>query len=173
MLAKKRGCDSLVAKYRGQTTGFRGQGSAAAGFRGQASLTNSQHPATNNTFYGLSMAELSRLASQHEANLQQLRKQSFEKELGTGGWANTRPICNNFANIALRMSLEQVGGQTQGHLQQLRKQSFENELGTGGWANTRPICNNCANKALRMSLEQVGGRTANTSIVCNNLAKKL
>jgi hypothetical protein len=47
-------------------------------------LTGSQHPATNNTFYGLSMAELSRLASQHEANLQQLRQQSFENELGTG-----------------------------------------------------------------------------------------
>jgi hypothetical protein len=86
VLAQKRGCDSLMAKYRDQTAGFRGQASATAGFRGQTSLTGSQHPATNNTFYGLSMAELSRLASQHEANLQQLRKQSFENELGTGGW---------------------------------------------------------------------------------------
>jgi hypothetical protein len=133
VLAKKRGCESLMAKYRGQTAGFRGQASATAGFRGQASLTDSQHPATNNTFYGLSMAELSRLASQHEANLQQLRKQSFENELGTGGWANTRSICNNCANKALRMSLEQVGWRM---------------------ANTRPICNNFASKASRMSLER-------------------
>jgi hypothetical protein len=83
VLAKKRGCDSLIAKYRGQ-----------------ASLTGSQqHPATNNTFYGLSMAELSRLASEHEANLQHLRQQSFENELGTGGWADCkheyRIVCNN------------------------------------------------------------------------------
>jgi hypothetical protein len=99
-----------MAKYRDQTAGFRGQASATAGFRGQISLTGSQHPATNNTFYGLSMAELSRLASQHEANLQQLRQQSFENELGTGGWAD---------------------GKHEANLQQLRQQSFENELGTG------------------------------------------
>jgi hypothetical protein len=114
VLAKKRGCDSLVAKFRGQasaTAGFRGQASATAEFRGQASLTDSQHPATNNTFYGLSMAELSRLASQHEANLQQLRQQSFENELGTGGWSYDKHEVS---------------------LHQLRKQSFENELETGG-----------------------------------------
>jgi hypothetical protein len=77
----------------------------------------------------------------HEVNLQQLRKQSFENELGTG-----RSAC----------SKHEVS------LQQLRKQSFENELGTGGWSHGNYEVSlqhlGCANKVLGMSLEQVGGR---------------